>query len=73
MKNITNWFGIPSHPTDEYIHWGDRKPEKTAEKLRKAYDAIKDAGLINELKTLTEAAYELAQSDAAEIAAGEDL
>ncbi len=70
---MENWLGIESHPTDEYIHWAERKPQDKMKELRTAYDKIKDAGLLKELEILTDASYDNARNEAADDAAGEDI
>jgi len=72
VEVMDNWFGMPPHPTDKYIHWTDDH-KKLAEKLRAAYDKIIAAGLKDELDILTEAAYDQAHAEAADDAAGEDI
>lgn len=61
----TNWFGIESHPTDQFIHWKTRgkELEKETAKLRDAYDKIIALGLQNELDILTKAAYDMGGND----------
>jgi hypothetical protein len=38
--SFKNWFGIETHPTDEYITWQDKTPLESAKVLREAYDLI---------------------------------
>lgn len=56
---ILNWFGVEAHPTDEYIHWSlpHKEKVKKADRLRKAYDKIKEVGLEDELKELLDEAW----------------
>lgn len=60
-----NWFGKNFHETDEYIHWADKNPEETANKLRLAWDKLvaidKDS-----LKTLLDVAYKAGARDEAD-------
>lgn len=55
---IKNSFGMLIHPTDSYIHWGEKNPEDKANKLRMNYDKIIQAGFKEELEYLLEEAYE---------------
>ena len=74
MAKIINWFGIESHPTDDYIHWSEKPKErlKKAERLRKAYDAIIVAGLEDELKDLLNEARDAGRDDEREMNATAD-
>lgn len=58
---MKNWFGIEPHITDTYIPRVFPPPKEAIEKstkLRNAYDAIKSAGMKEELDILLGAAYE---------------
>lgn len=70
---LTNWVGLNIHPTDEYVHWSEKNPKETMQKLRNAYDAIAELGQTDNLRMLLEAADHCARCDAAEEAAGESL
>lgn len=69
---MKNWFNEQPHPTDEYIHWSDKNPKETSIKLRAAWDKL---AFYDEqaLVILMRAAYHMAQCEAAEDAAEEDL
>ena len=59
---ILNWTKLPPHPTDTYVHWSDKNPVETMEKLRKAYDSL--VGVDKKaLELLLDTAYEAGRSD----------
>lgn len=65
MSNKTkNWLGLDAHPTDNYVHWTERDPEKLMLELRERYDKIVSAGLEKELKFLLDSAWNSANLDA---------
>ncbi len=72
---MKNWFGMEPHITDTYIHWTvkDKDREPMAIKLRNAYDAIKSAGMTEELDILLEAAYESGVDDENDSNAGAEI
>lgn len=56
---MNNWFGIVGHPTDDFIHWKDRDPRATAERMRSAYDALAtDVESTKRLEFLIQCAYD---------------
>lgn len=69
----TNWFGLPIHPTDEYIDWRDRNRVEKAAKLRTAYDKIIAFGLEEELKVMLDAAYQQGEADERDANADEGI
>jgi len=74
MANIEslNWFGLPIHYTDSYIHWSDKNKEGTAKALREAYDQFNPTQ-IKALHLLLKAAYDSGVSDEIESNCGPEL
>lgn len=70
---IKNWWGRDAHPTDDLVHWSERKKDDVADLLRVAYDKIAEAGLLDELDLLLDATYTEAQLTHAEDEAGESI
>ena len=69
---MKNWIGLKPHPTDEYIHWSEAQPQKTAEKLRKAWDSLAYHDE-DSLVVLMREAYHLGKIDESEDREGEDI
>lgn len=73
LSEQKNFLGMPSHPTDELLHWRDKVAD--ALKLRAAYDAIIAAfpDADPHIQVLTSAAYSNGEHSEAETHAGESM
>lgn len=63
MSSQLNWFGMPAHVTDQYIHWNDSNPQAKAAVLRPSWDALVAAGLEAQADIMIQAAYDAGRRD----------
>ena len=63
IVEVINDWGLPSHPTDDFIYWNENNPVEKMKQLREVYDNIVEVVDPEVLKVLLVAAYESGRDD----------